>query len=104
MSCQRCLDTWVVFANGPDLSENEVVSEAPHYKTYDPEHSVTSYNPTNGTWSDGDIFLYGGDPFWIGVALETADKTIYESSGTVLDQGLDVDGEVYLHRLPLGVK
>ncbi len=94
-----CLATWALFSIGPDERENQVVSAFPHYGTYD--GSVDSYSPTNGTTSEGDIFQYGGDPFWIGVASAMAIKQNYRST---MDVGLVVDHKTYLHRLPPGLR
>ncbi len=90
-----CLATWVLFSIGPDERENDVVSANPHWMTLD--GSVDSYSPTNGTTSDGDIFQYGGDSFWIGVTAAQAIRSNYRPS---MDQGLVVDSKTYLHRLP----
>jgi len=91
-----CLETWAIFTKGPDLNEGDVESAEPHYLTYD-DGSVDAYAPTNGTKSFGDIFQYGGDSFWIGVHMGTADRKNYNPSK---DTGLIVNGEFYLHRMP----
>jgi type II secretion system protein G len=93
--CVGCLETWAIFTRGPDMQENQVYSDHPHFGMYD--DSVDSYSPTNGTKSSGDIFQFGGDPFWIGVAMAVALRANYRPS---LDTPLIVDREPYLHRLP----
>ena len=92
----QCLETWAIFTKGPDLDESDVYSASPHNTAYDDDRSVDSYSATNGTKSKGDIFLYGGDSFFIGVR-GPATKKGYDSSR---DVGLIVNGEFYLHRLP----
>lgn len=93
--CKICLETWAIFTRGPDYREDQIVSDHPHYGMYD--NSVDSYSPTNGTRSPGDIFQYGGDSFWIGVAMGIAMRSSYRPA---MDRGLVVDNEFYLHRLP----
>lgn len=93
---RSCMATWVVFSRGPDEMENEIVSSSPHYHTYT-DGSVDSYSPTNGSTSRGDIFQYGGDPFWIGVIATIAIRSSYRPT---MDMGLVVDHKTYLHRLP----
>jgi prepilin-type N-terminal cleavage/methylation domain-containing protein len=93
---RSCMASWVVFSRGPDEMENEVVSASPHFMTpFD--RSVDSYSPTNGTTSLGDIFQYGGDPFWIGVMATLANRSTYRPN---MDNALVVDHKTYLHRLP----
>ncbi len=94
--CIQCLATWAIFTDGPDQLENQIVSANPHYGLPD-DGSVDSYSPTNGTRSYGDIFQFGGDPFWIGVRSGSAMRSVYKPS---MDFGLVVDREYFLHRLP----
>jgi type II secretion system protein G len=88
------LETWAIFTAGPDSSENEVVSAEPHFREYD-DGSMDQYAPTNGTKSFGDIWLYGGDSFWIGVAQGGATK----QPNMIIDP-LVVNGVPYVHKLP----
>lgn len=92
--CLSCLITWALFSRGPDLMENQIVSNHPHWGMYD--GCVDSYSPTNGTRSLGDIFQYGGDPQWIGViaSMASGSPTKYPTSPLV------VDGVPYLYRMP----
>ncbi len=95
--CMQCLATWAIFTDGPDQLENQIVSATPYMSVPEDDGSVDSYSPTNGSRSLGDIFQYGGDPFWIGVAAASADRKNYTPAK---DRGLVVDRELYLHRLP----
>ena len=54
--------------------------------------------------SRGAIFQYGGDPFWIGVALGAVNRLHYDAFPNSLDYGLVVDEVDYLHRLPPPLK
>jgi type II secretion system protein G len=98
--CARCLVTWALFTRGPDYQESDVYSAQPHAAMYDNDRSVDSYSPTNGTKSLGDIFQFGGDPFWIGVNMSTANLSLYQASGGRSDFPLVVDRDRYLHRMP----
>ncbi len=88
-----CLVTWVLFSCGPDFRCEEFsVYENPHVS----DHKIPvsySYCPTNGTWSKGDIFLWGGDPHWIGVFTNI-------QYGTDAKVGKCVDDVWYLHTMP----
>jgi len=97
--CGICMVTWVIFSQGPDHDENEVSSADPHFATKANDNCVESYAPTNGTKSLGDIFVWGGDAFWIGVGMPAAMRSLYNGSK---DRGLCVNGQMYLHRLPPG--
>jgi type II secretion system protein G len=97
--CGSCMVTWVIFSLGPDHQENEVSSQEPHYSVKENDYCVESYSPTNGTTSLGDIFVWGGDPFWIGVTMPSAIRKNYNGSK---DKGLCVNSQMYLHRLPPG--
>lgn len=98
--CFKCLKTWVIYTLGPDTPRTEVVSADPHSETYGPDWSTDAYSATNGTKSGGDIFQYGGDPFWIGVNLGTANLSVYKRNPSTYDRGLMVSNQLYLHRLP----
>lgn len=90
-----CMVTWAIFTRGPDMAEGDIKSQAPHYYNAD-DGSIDSYSPTNGSRSNGDIFQYGGDGRWIGVATGTAKGNPNAWPATPLI----VDWEPYLHRLP----
>ncbi len=94
MPCPSCLETWAFFTRGPDMQENQIVSDHPHWGMYD--DSVDSYSPTNGTRSIGDIFQFGGDPRWIGIPASVAIPSALKGPRSPLV----VDGEPYLQRLP----
>jgi len=94
------LVTYAIFSGGPD-QDDDVQSASPHY-LYEGT-GVDQYSPTNGTRSGGDIFHFGGDSFWIGVAYPVADYAFYRKSEGNLDQGLPVHGQIYLHRMPPGI-
>ena len=101
LGCSPCLVTWAIFTRGPDGDEGAgsgISSADPHNTPSPGQGSVYTYNPTNGTRSAGDIFLYGGDSFWIGVGLGKATRGLYRSN--VHDRGLVINDFVYLHRLP----
>ena len=85
------------------IAHMSVRAEDPHYPGRSTD-SIASYNPTNGTESLGNIFQYGGDPFWIGVVMSSVNRTVYATSSGSLDRTLDVDGVHYLHRLPPPLK
>ena len=90
------LAAWVLHSYGPDSPEEENHTSRPNYKLFG-DQRVNSFSPTNGTKSRGDISIYGGDPAYIGVVLDFADRRALESAEK---PGLWVDGEVYLGRLP----
>jgi general secretion pathway protein G len=92
-----CLDTYAFFTRGPDHLENEIKSADPHVGLPG-DGSIEAYSPTNGSRSMGDIFIYGGDSFWIGVKMNIASRKIYNPSSH--DKGLIVNGQFYLHRMP----
>ena len=102
LRCTPCLETWIIVSRGPDGFES-VPTADPHFNGR-PTDSVVSYNPTNGTESLGNIFQYGGDPFWIGVRMGSVNRRAYFASPTALNVFLDVDGVHYLHRLPPPLK
>ena len=96
--CRFCLATWVIFSQGPDNGET-ISSDSPHF-TPAPPANVSAYAPTNGTKSEGDLYLWGGDGFWFGVSLGGANRQIYRNTGGAADQGMIYNGTFYLHRLP----
>ena len=95
----RSLDTWALYTRGPDAPNEDVKSANPHYEVPG-DGEVNHYSPTNGTKSGGDIFHYGGDPFFIGVPISAADL---KAAKTTPPTGLPVDGQIYIHKLPPGI-
>lgn len=92
--------TWALWTRGPDGVDSELNSNNAGGATMHlnpPDGSNDNYSPTNGTKSLGDIFLFGGDGYFIGtvcnpgVAIKTNCQTI---------SPLVVDGLQYVHRLP----
>jgi len=100
VKCYPCMVTWAIFTRGPDHAESEILSADPHFEPGYNDGIVHSYAPTNGSKSLGDIFQYGGDPFWIGVRSSRADMSLYRKNVAAYDRGLWVDHELYLHRMP----
>jgi prepilin-type N-terminal cleavage/methylation domain-containing protein len=96
LPCYPCLVIWCIFTRGPDMAENEIYSEAPQWMKKD-DGSIDSFSPTNGSRSLGDIFVFGGDSFWMGVRSTVALRSVYDPSK---DVGQVVDNVVYLHRMP----
>ncbi len=98
------LETWVIFSRGPDAPDlndpEDVDSENPHYEVPS-DGEINQYSPTNGTRSVGDLFHYGGDSSFIGIAIESADRKL--AKNPAYHRGLPVDGQIYLRRLPPGV-
>ena len=97
--CSPCMVTWCIFSQGPDHDENQISSNSPNYEMYD--NCVESYSPTNGSKSLGDIFIWGGDTFYIGIRIgNAAARGTYMKSPAAYNQGLCVDGDIYLRRMP----
>ncbi len=93
----RTAATWAIWTYGPDNQDSELVSgNADGSVTWQNkiDGSADHYSPTNGTKSLGDIFLFGGDGFWIGVTNSIAAKPVQGTNPLV------VDGIPYLHKLP----
>lgn len=87
-----CLVTWVLFSCGPDRRCDQFSFVHPH--VWNPTSPVSySYSPTNGSRSKGDIFLWGGDPHWIGVLTNL-------QYGSDTNVGKCVDDVWYLHSMP----
>ena len=91
--CPDCLVTWMMFSNGPN-NVQEILQDAPTYTSREP---VCNYAATNGTKSNGDIYRWGGDSWWIGVNTRKALPTIKSIAPM---PGLMVDGQRYYHHLP----
>jgi type II secretion system protein G len=94
------LETWVLYSLGPAThrpDDYEIDPIGPLYSGI----LVNTYSPTNGTRSMGGIYIWGGDPFWIGVVASTADMVWYHTAVTSgHDAWLNVDYVRYLHSLP----
>jgi type II secretion system protein G len=60
------LRAWVVFSAGPDAPLFEVDPEKGCMALNSGFPSYFSYSPTNGVGSKGDIWLFGGEPEWMG--------------------------------------
>ena len=89
--------TWGLFTRGPDGIDSELTSASPQIVYAEKgDGSNDTYAPTNGTKSAGDLFLFGGDGYFIG--------TVCQGLGTKTNcQTIDpliVDGLPYVHRLP----
>ncbi len=66
------LATYVIFSLGPDRPGVETVVDhfaSPICSGGGCSNPISSYSPTNGTKSKGDLFLYGGDRRWMGVDM-----------------------------------
>lgn len=102
----RCLYnslvTWAMWSKGPDADKidgQELDAEDPHYGPG--RYPVMNYSPTNGTKSKGSIYVWGGDPFFIGVAISDRSRLgLYKKNPGQLDVPLIVDGQPYLHQFP----
>jgi type II secretion system protein G len=94
MECMYCMVTWMIFSPGPDQRQ-DIWAENPHYDT---GRVISNYSATNGTKSTGSIYIWGGDPAYIGVGVTTANpKYLNDPSRAV---GLTIDGVTYLKRYP----
>lgn len=92
--------TWALWTRGPDGIDSELNSDnAGGAVTYrEPgDGSNDNYTPTNGTKSLGDIFLFGGDGYFIGTVCSPGVAT--KANCQTIDP-LVVDGVPYVHRLP----
>ncbi len=93
--CRACQVVWVVFSNGPD-AEQHIWQENPHY---DSGRAVVNYSPTNGTKSRGSIYFWGGDPYYIGIQINSlADQAAIRDPGRLV--GLRMDGQRFFKRFP----
>jgi prepilin-type N-terminal cleavage/methylation domain-containing protein len=90
--------TWAIWTYGPDNQDTELVSDnaggGVTWQNKGADMSAENYSATNGTKSLGDIFIFGGDSFWIGVTNSFARKPVQNTKPLV------VDGVPYLHQLP----
>jgi len=93
------LVAWCLYSVGPDTPKAEA---APHHNAtplFNDGFPVSSYAPTNGTKSQGDLMRYGGDNRWMGVVAPNiiARREQFES---LPKPGQAVDGVVYVKRFP----
>lgn len=89
---------WGLFTRGPDGVDSELSSASPNIVYVNPgDGSNDSYNPTNGTKSAGDLFLFGGDGYFIGTICNPAIAT---KTNCQTISPLVVDGIPYVHKLP----
>ena len=95
MECNYCMVTWMIFSPGPDQRQG-IWAENPHYDSGGQD--VRNYSATNGTKSTGSIYIWGGDPAWIGVAVTSAHPKYLNDPSRVA--GLTVDGVKYFKRYP----
>jgi type II secretion system protein G len=98
MAVYGCLEMYAIFSRGPGGDES-ISSAHPNYKE-NPSDSVFTYAPTNGTKSLGDIFHYGGDGFFIGIPVTSANRAQAKAASPT---PLLVNGVPYLRRLPPGI-
>jgi type II secretion system protein G len=91
-----CLITWAIWSKGPDYLQ-EVWAENPHFDT---DRDVRNYAPTNGTNSIGSIYVWGGDPSFIGISAQSLAHYNANRAFFSPPVGLTVDGEIYIRRLP----
>lgn len=94
------LAMWVLHSYGPDSPAEENRTSRPNYKTHG-DGLVNSYSPTNGAQSRGDLSVYGGDPSYMGVVLDFADRTALPQA---VKPGILIDGELYLGRFPMPLR
>ncbi len=94
--------TWYLRSCGPDRSCYLVFYEPMSYTS-----CMYTYCPTNGTKSEGDIFQWGGDPFWVGTRMDTTDLVYYRGligCGCEGDGYFCLDDVHYLHQMPPSLK
>jgi len=91
--CHRCLVTWVLHSSGPDGDEEPFDQDSPHIGG-----NNWSYSPTNGTKSNGNFLMWGGDGVYIGVNMTAARPELKNAAH--LRAPVGVDGAFYYHRLP----
>lgn len=97
--------TYAIWTFGPDNHTSELTSgNADGSVTWleivkNGVQSADQYSATNGTKSLGDIFLFGGESYWIGVADQRAEK---RPNPTI--NPLVVNGIPYVHTMPPSYK
>jgi len=90
--------TWGLFTRGPDGIDSELTSASPQIVHMEKgDGSNDTYAPTNGTKSAGDLFLFGGDGYYIGTVC-TSGRAVKTECQTI--DPLIVDGVPYIHKLP----
>lgn len=95
------LKTWSLFSLGPDTPKPEMVLDHADFPTFKlGMRPIYSYSPTNGSKSQGDIFRYGGDPRWMGVAIGhegIARNALYPAYNK---PGVNINDILYVGRFP----
>lgn len=95
------LKAWSIFSLGPDSPQPEMVLDHDDFPTFKRGmRPIHSYSPTNGSKSKGDIFVYGGDPRWMGVAIGhdgIADDGKFREYNK---PGVIINGVLYVGRFP----
>ncbi len=99
------LAAYALYSLGPDHPNPEVRVDhdsTPFCNGSGCTGTISSYSPTNGTKSKGDIFVYGGEGRWMGLDLSryryTADPAAQKDPSTFAGQV--VDGVRYLKQAP----
>lgn len=95
------LVAWCLYSVGPDTPKPETKASDNDTPLLNDGGAtpISSYSPTNGTKSQGDIMRYGGDRRWMGVAA----PNIIARRGdfpSLPKPGQVVDGERYISRFP----
>jgi prepilin-type N-terminal cleavage/methylation domain-containing protein len=91
--CPECLVTWVLHSSGPDGDEEPFDQNDPHYGG-----NNRTYTPTNGTKSNGNFLVWGGDSGYIGVRMTNARPELRGSPA--LATPVLLDNEFYYRRMP----
>lgn len=91
--CFRCLVTWVLHSSGPDGDEEPFDQDSPHAGG-----NNWTYSPTNGSKSNGNFLLWGGDSGYIGVSMTNARPELRTAAHLMAPVG--VDGSLYYHKMP----
>ncbi|MCG3198300.1 MAG: prepilin-type N-terminal cleavage/methylation domain-containing protein [Candidatus Omnitrophica bacterium] len=91
--CHQCLVTWTIFSPGPDGDEEPFDQDSPHYGG-----NNRTYTPTNGTRSNGNIVLWGGDSAYIGMRMDSARPDLLNAPH--LRDPVILDNQPYFKRLP----
>lgn len=95
------LVAWCIYSVGPDTPKPETKASDNDTPLLNDGGAtpISSYSPTNGTKSQGDILRYGGDSRWMGVAAPNivARRRDFPS---LPKPGQVVDGERYTSRFP----
>lgn len=97
------LRTWSIYSLGPDRPMAEIKSSSNANPVCNNGSPIYSYSPTNGTKSRGDILLYGGDPSWMGLRVDSCLLAWQRRKQEYPRTGQQVNDEYYLGRLPSGL-